>query len=348
MLKLRDTPVKGTKKLIAGLDWLVALGPHERTLSANELRKNICREGTPAGDLLRTCLRTVSGYTVGVTSKSYLLNVDRLFELRQKYGLDRGMPTVLKHGETKMRYLATVKLNPFNAGIPREAGTKKGHRYYTAVTSMEEEVRAALIGHGFDYDITASCATLLYQLYLKTGGEALPTWQALVTDRTKFRTELVEFSGIPMAKIKTMIAGILNGAYFAKHRENSIWNIFRTAFAKVSWEDFIQHPHLCGLINEGKVLYAALVPKAERVKLEGKTRVQSRGWHQYQLYEKLEDTIMSVVSVVLGDDDVWFIHDGFMRRERMSREKFRELISRVKAETGYDIELEETELKGDA
>ena len=348
--------VKCTKKVRAGLDWLLSLHDGVHDLNAGLLRKNLCQEKTPAGKLLRSCLIEVGSYLVGVKSKSFVVNVDRLIEVRQKYGLDPCIPPVIKTGKQAKKYLLTLHVNPFKKGIPRNEGKRSGNRYYTPLCFMEEEVRTALIEHGFDYDITAAMATILYQKYIAEGGAILSTWHRLVLDRASFRNELVSFTGLSLSRIKTIIASALNGGQLVRYKDQSIWQLFSQGHAKCTWDEFAQHPLMKGLVEEGRILYAKICPTENRVREKAvyKTgakkgqeymKTKSRGWHQFSLYEQIEDEVMNVVSLVLGEEaNVWYIHDGFVSKERVTREKLLDIIEQVKLETGYQIELEETEL----
>lgn len=348
-LHLRKTEVRHTKKLEDGLNWLIQLGLKTKEISCTKLRKFICQERTPAGAVLRSCLDTVSGYQVGFNCKSYKLNPTKLFQLCKKYkGIE--LPTCLTSDANKVLYLKHEQKNPFLKTVPRDEMHRSGNRYYSTHCFLPQEVRAALIEHGWDYDIAASMATLLYQLYEKTGGIELPMWRLLVENKSKFRNELSNFSGLKQEDIKAIIAAILNGAQLNRHKTQAVFKIWREGRANISFEELAAHPYLVGLVKEGRDLYKCLIPLEDRLKKEikrngeVKLRVRSRGYHQYKLYELIENQVMSILARELGNQVGWFIHDGFMTKIRISEVILRAALLALTKETGFSIKLEETEL----
>ena len=345
-MQLRTKPIKSTKKLLSGLDYLVSLCKDTRPkdLSATELRKYICKEETPAGALLRSCLIVTHGYTVGKKSKTYKVDYNRLFELVKEHN-PTALPSVLTTTFSKVQFLAVRNDNPFERTQGR-TGKQIGHRLYNDITYLTSEVRAALLKRGFDYDICAAIANILYQAHIKAGGQELDTYGKLIANRTAFRKELSDFSGIPVKTIKKILAAILNGSRVQHYKGLSVWELFNQQRTLCSFEDFTNHPLITGLKSDARIIYDTIIPSDERTRVEkvqkngARLVAKSQGWHQFRYYEEIENEIMQVVADHL-EVPAWFIHDGFMTQIRLNQDELIELTDKIKEQTGFNIQFEE-------
>jgi hypothetical protein len=284
-------------------------------------------------------------YIKGKQTLTYQVKTDELYALVERYQ-PTVLPTVLTTTFSKIQFMAFRANNPFERPAPaRDTYKRVEHRVYSDVTYLTKEVRSALIKQGYDYDITASIATLLYQRYLKEGGAVLPTFARLVEDRTTFRAELATFSGLPVEAVKEIVTSIINGAQVTQHWTNSIWQHWLKNAGLVVFEDFQAHPLISGLVAESKVLYELICPLEDRVRTRRKwgdgeqVRANSRGWHQFRLYAKLEDEVMAAASSFLSIP-TWYVHDGFLTQVELSSVDLMALLTHIQQVTGYKVDFE--------
>jgi len=305
----------------------------ERPIGAVELTKTLGNQNQPLGAWLRLGLERFGSYSVDAKrAYSYRPNKTYIATLRQELNV---LPeTALEVAERQNK---TYTL------LPRSACKKSGHRYYGWWTWCSKPVREALFLKQFPrmfvYDISVARPTVLRQMFLKVvdpmllrtvSKYSLPTWTALVTDRTTFRTTLANDLGITYQEAKDLCQSITNGGWAS----TSPFNPFCKEYGMIVTMRLMEHELYKGLREDFKTLRSVLLPNTPAKECPTKL---------YHAYEVVEDLVMTLVEQQLTTP-AWFIHDGFVTYEPVTNLK--SVTAEVEQRTGYAIQFEEEEVKG--
>ncbi len=340
---LNDSRNAARANKVVDLAYDILLGPGgKRAIRATDLCRVIGNPSRYPGTYFRTIFRAEGLYG---PSQSYTYRVvpHRLERLAKAIGRENGLS-------------AAARLRGYNFRVPpgrRADLPRTGDRVYPWWALMKSAVRTQLFladhGCGFDYDIEAAKSTVTLQAWrsmMETFRPAyadhpycqLPTWTALVVDRTAFRMEMGETVGISNDHAKFVCQAILNGGWASPHAENSI----RQLIGHDATVRLLNSTIYRQLRDDFQIFYAELKEIDAASGLEIIKPGQTAGQAISALYNRIEDEIMGAVDKFFaGTVDVWFIHDGFITRERISRPG---LEAFIKEETGYLIRFDEKEI----
>lgn len=328
---------------VVDLAFDLLLGPGgRRSMSAKALYKVIGNPSREPGRYFKTILRAEGQYAPG-QSYTYRVVPHRLDRLAKAIGRDHNL-------------VAAAQERGYNFLVPpgrRADLPRTGDRVYPWWALMMSTVRRELFlanhGRGFDYDIEAAKPTVTLQAWRNLMNTFRPdraqqevcrldTWTSLVENRTAFRMNMAIAAGVTTDHAKFICQAVLNGAWASPHSDNSIRQLIGYDATVRLMESAIYKQ----LRADFQVFYTEL---KEIDALSGLGIVksgQTPGQAISGLYNRIEDKIMNAVDIFFaGKVNVWFIHDGFITKEKISRsdlEKF------VEEETGYIIRLDEKEL----
>lgn len=311
--------------------------PHgRRAMRATELYKitGTPRPGAktdPAG-YFKTLFRQLGSYSKGSEFKDastyvYMAIPHRVTRLAEAIGYKDGL----------VRAAHRKGWSFLNAPGPRSELRRTGDRVYPWWALMQRDVRVELfvaeLGQGYDYDIEAAKPTVTLQAWKKQFPTAptLKTWERLVADRKTFRVTLADEVGITVEQAKDVCQTVLNGGWASPVKKNGICEAIGEAATRRLMESSIYQ----NLRADFKTFWTVL-------KESGTVpEILSAGEAGSLFYNRIEDEIMSVVAEELKTQDVWFIHDGFMTKDKIHKARIEEAIF---FRTGYDVHLEETDL----
>jgi hypothetical protein len=217
---------------------------------------------------------------------------------------------------------------------------RTGHRVYPWWSYMKrekvEELFLGQFGVMYRYDMQVSQPNIVLQLFDKvarsdTPGIRLvnevPTWRALVADRTHFRSTLADSIGCTLPEMKDIVQSITNGGYATSSPRNPICK----TLGLVRTMKLIDHPYYLGLVKDYRRIRTVLFPRTKVKDLKGRL---------YRTYEKIEDAVMMVVDAHLTQlgVDGWFIHDCVITHQKL---RTKDLTTQVRDKTGFTVTFEE-------
>lgn len=235
---------------------------------------------------------------------------------------------------------------------PRSELPRTGDRVYPWWALMPADARHELFvaehGQGFDYDIEAAKPTVTLQAWqrlmkahrpaaLKSAECKLPTWTELVKNRTAFRERLADEVDISVEQAKGVCQTVLNGGWAAPVTANGICELIgRDATLRL-----IENATYKALRADFQVFWRELKELNELAGLDLIATGESPGQSVSTFYNRIEDEVMSAVAEELKGWDVWFIHDGFMTKDKIPTTVAEKAIF---LRTGYQVKLEEADL----
>jgi len=333
-LNMKDPRIR--KKLLGALElaYEIQLEPQGcRSIAAKEFYALVGPPNRAVGVYLRRVFVLARQYSVGQFNKSYGVDVAALRELEAQLEVPNGLLEVA-------RRLGRV----FDEPAPRlHTLPRTRNRYYPWWVTMKKTHRHELFirqhGHLWDYDIAASKATLMYQLYeskMRDSGllwslpaNQLPTWRRMISDRTTFRKELAEEANITVADAKWITQIILSGGFASPGNET--WRRFGKGIQRIIDSRLYQD-----LRRDFKIFWRNL---RILVPVDG-----TAGETVSKLYEDLEIKVMHVIeeSLVELGISAWFVHDGLMTIKKLDVTSLQEIVN---SKLNLSIYLEETLLR---
>lgn len=235
---------------------------------------------------------------------------------------------------------------------PRSELPRTGDRVYPWWALMPSDARHELFvaehGQGFDYDIEAAKPTVTLQAWQrlmkahkpaapKSAECKLPMWTELVKNRTAFRKRLADEVEISVEQAKGVCQTVLNGGWAAPVPSNGICELIgRDATLRL-----MENATYKALRTDFQVFWRELKNLNELAGLDLIAMGESQGQSISTFYNRIEDEVMTVVAEELKSWDVWFIHDGFMTKDRIPKA---EVEKSIFLRTGYQVKLEEADL----
>lgn len=323
---LKDPRIE--RRYIQVITWAECfLDPHEsRTFSAERLREVFGVATNPVSSYLRSqLLIPTTGYTVGKTSKGYVLSTEGLKRLRRQLVVNNIAVTPEKVSGALDRLLAA---HAEELATHSYRYSLKSNRLWHPLQNLRRAQKQQFWArHGLphNYDIKACAPTLLLQvaLYLELPKVSVQAIQAYLDDRKGLRERLAKDLDIEPRAAKQLINSLFNGARLAA---NSYCSAFALLGSDRSKMELLQ--------NDAEVaqLRSAIKRLWRRVAERSRTHTFSTGSEKWQFYFGLEKMVMDVVRRVLDEQGIKHFdeHDGFRTDRPIDLDQ---LKARIKSDT---------------
>jgi hypothetical protein len=317
-----------------------------KSIKSSALTEVFGNQNSPQAARLRSMLLIQSGtYKPGVKSYEYTVKRDGYERLAAMIG--EAAPTNLDVAHELYGGVAT------GTETPEYTEPTVGARRYHAIQNLPKSLRADVFKGWFDYDIEAAAPTLVYQwackvhsrLNPKKAGTPFPSIQRLVEDRTSIRELVAQIAGLDMPTAKSIVIRLFFGAGLVPSGKQAIFRLVnrdRDVLDRLKADPFVS-----AFRREVSLMWKlVLTDENSRNGMvafrTGKVipKPATRGKQRMGIYLRLERQVIDAIEDVLRVDGVVpvLIHDGFMVRGRIDRERVqREVLTR----TGVVIRLAE-------
>lgn len=297
-----------------------------RQVSCKVLYAALGRPNHDFGRFFHSLFTCTSSYIVGERNSSYTIseeNIQRLQNLVRCNHISDFQEWCHERGRT---FLEQPPM--------REQLSMVNERVYPWWATMRASWRRNLflLEHGelWDYDIANAKPTLILQVYDRMKGPRegkVPTWRRYVEDRSAVRAELMQDMGWDKDKVKSALHAVCNGTWVG--RRNGCLE---------DEKEFSQHPIYIGLREDLQRIWSVL----QQLKRKGETQGECLS----REYVKLENAIISEIAQELDPNFwVWWIHDGWMMKDRLA--DVEHLQDHIRQKLKLNITIEETHYKED-
>ena len=325
------------------------LNSKPKSIKSAVLTKVFGNQTSAQAGRLRSMLLIQSGtYKPGVKSYEYSVNRDGYERLAAMIG--QSVPTNVQVATELYSGIAT------GAKVPEYTEPTAGARRYHAVQNLPKAIRAEVFEGWFDYDIEAAAPTLVYQwasqvfhrLSPTKTGTPFPSILRLVEDRTSIREHIAEITGLDMPTAKSVLIRLFFGAGLVPNGKQAIFRLVnrdRDLIDRLKADPFVS-----AFRREVSLMWKlVLTDENSRNGVQafrtGKVTPKplTRGKQRMGIYLRLERRVIDAIDDALQVDGFVpvLIHDGFMVRGRIQRER---IEREVQARTGFLIRLAEAEV----
>lgn len=287
-------------------------------------------------------------YTRGYC-KQYKLKESGVKMLSEVIGVDYDL-----NPESAQKHIITQWANAqyktqFENGFEYE---DKSYRLWNPLQNIKSETRHQLLaenGYEHVYDIATAAPTLLYQLYLKRGGERLSHIDDYITNKSSIRSNIASKYGMELKAVKRTINAMFAGATLSCNKAHSL---FRELNYNYNLMNLLQTDEFfVGLSIDLKAMWNVIKTKEEvRYKYDndlnpvltktGKHRVErftsSRKWGVYFREERLVGDCIRIF-LATSNTKFFYEHDGFSSNKEVD---ISELQKFIKKETGYELNFD--------
>lgn len=325
------------------------LHKQKKPISSGILTKVFGNQTNELNGRLRNMVLVRHGtYKKGVRSYQYTLNRDGYAELAAAIGqsilADVDVARALYSG------IATGEVSPvYTEPTP-------GARRYHAVQNLPKAIRAEVFLGWFDYDIEAAAPTLVSQWACKVHerlnptkqGTPFPSIQRLVEDRSSIRKHVAKVTGLDMPTAKSIVIRMFFAAGLVPNGKQAVFRLVnrdRDVLDRLKADPFVS-----AFRREVSLMWKlVLTDENSRNGMvafrTGKVipKPATRGKQRMGMYLRLERQVIDAIEDVLRADGLVpvLIHDGFMVRGRIDRERVQR---EVQVRTGFVIRLAEAKV----
>ena len=225
----------------------------------------------------------------------------------------------------------------------------KSNRLWHTLQRVRKEYKLVVFndsGLNYQYDIECCMPTLIHQYSQKLNMDLyLPALRTYLKDRKQIRQELAEQTEISIEIAKEIINALVNGAQLGRNKKSDIYQILDGDIARI--EFLKQHEYLKQLRLDIKTCWDYISPTIPRKSIKTKSSkirllpISSK--QKASVYFDLERQVLnSIRSYLDNTNNNYFLeHDGWVCTNEIDMDS---LIKWVKDSTGYDINLDRTNL----
>lgn len=296
------------------------------SIAQSQIYKHLGRTDTAIGNFLKEqlliCTDEYYNWETHVCKK-YILNESGLNNLKTqlKYKTDITVEPELQlqldTGEFEYKDLSSRLFNPLQY-IPRRV----------------KRDLLTLNNYRHNYDIEAAAPTLLYQYAQKQGLDIpLVHLEQYISRRTEIRNDLSIKYNIPVNDIKTLINGLVQGAYLSHSHTSRIYHLLKGNHNKIN--QLKSDVFLTQLREDIKMLWKYISP----VMKQELNKKRLNGRDKASKYRELERLVMDVIKRELKRNKNKFLlqHDGWTSRDVVDIRYMRDV---VRSSTGYVINID--------